>query len=200
MTQWSHSGANFAEAHTENGAKLLWGDPPAAMIEEGIQRLIARLYTELRRHPTVAEIDEQTYGPTAAPEIVEAMANAARVFREDIGREPTRAEVQAGLLLADTQVALFTYLELEIQVGDRVMWAERDDNGEILHQSLDGRDDMIVPAYGTVAAQPEGWHGDNTITRNDGRTIIIGRNWLIKVPGCLLAETHCLTGDYVQPL
>ena len=39
-----------------------------------------------------------------------------------------------------------------------------------------------MPAYGTVTAQPEGWHGDNTITRDDGRTVIIGRKWLIKVP------------------
>jgi hypothetical protein len=181
MTHWSHGGTNFIEGHNVIGAELQWGEPPTAMIEEGIQCLIARLYTELRRHPTVAEIDEQTYGPTAAPEIVEGMANAARVFREDIGRDPSPAELQAGLLLADTQGALFTYLELEIQVGDRVMWAECDDNGKRLHQTIDGRDDMIVPAYGTVVAQPEGWHGGNTIIRDDGRTVTIGRKWLIKV-------------------
>ena len=79
--------------------------------------------------------------------------------------------------------AIITYLELEIQVGTRVMWAERDENGELLHQTRDGRDDMIVPAYGTVAAQPEGWHGDNTIARDDGRIVCLGRKWLIKVPG-----------------
>ncbi len=39
-----------------------------------------------------------------------------------------------------------------------------------------------VPAYGTITAQPEGWHGDNMITRDDGRTVMIGRKWLIKVP------------------
>ena len=183
MTHWSHGGTNFIEGHNVIGAELLWGEPPAAMIEEGIQRLIARLYTELRRHPTVAEIDEQTYGPTAAPEIVGAMANAAKVFREDVGRDPTPAELQAGLLLADTQGALFTYLEREIQVGDRVMWAERDDNGELLLQTIDGRDNMIVPVYGTVTAQPESWHGDNTITGDNGHTVIIGRKWLVKVPG-----------------
>jgi hypothetical protein len=183
MNNWSQSGTNFAEGHAANGAELLWGDPPAAMIEEGIQRLIARLYTELRRHPTVAEIDEQTYGPTAAPEIVEGMANAARVFREDVGREPTPEELQAGLLLADTQGAVFRYLELEIQVGTRVMWAECDENGELLLQTIDGRDNMIVPIYGTVTAQPDGWHRDNTILRDDGRTVVIGRKWLIKVPG-----------------
>ena len=89
--------------------------------------------------------------------------------------------MQAGLLLADTQGALFTYLELEIQVGDRVMWAERDDNGQLLHQTLDGCDDVIVLAYGTVTAQPEGWHGDNIITRDNGREVILGRKWLIRV-------------------
>jgi hypothetical protein len=132
-------------------------------------------------HPTVAAIDEHIYGPTMAREIVEGMANAARIFRQDIGRDPTAAELQAGLLLADTHVAMFTYLELEIQVGDRVMWAECDDNGQRLHQTVDDRDDMIVPTYGTVTAQPEGWHRDNTITRDDGRTVTIGRKWLIKV-------------------
>ncbi|MGO9381168.1 MAG: hypothetical protein ACLP4W_03515 [Mycobacterium sp.] len=181
MTHWSQSGIAFTEGH--DGTEILWGYPPADKIDEGIQRLIARLYAELRRYPTVAEIDEQTYGPNAAPEVVEGIAKAARVFREDVGRDPTPAEVQAGLLMADTDAALFTYLELDIQVGDRVTWAERDDNGEFLHQTLDGRDDMIVPAYGTVTAQPEGWHGDNTITRDDGRTIGLGRKWLIKVPG-----------------
>lgn len=158
------------------------GEPPAAMIEEGIQRLIARLYAELRCHPTAAEIDEHVYGPSPAPEIIEGMAKAARVFREDVGRDPTPSELQAGLLIADTQAALLTYLELEIQVGDRVMWAECDDNGELLHQTLDGRDDMIVPAYGTVTAQPRGWHRDNVITCDDGRTVSIGRKWLIECP------------------
>lgn len=181
MNHWSRNATNVAEGRVANGAELLWGDPPAAMIEEGMHRLIARLYAELRRHPTVAQIDELIYGPVVAPEIVEAMANAARVFREDVGREPTFAELEAGLLLADSQGALFTYLELEIQVGDRVMWAERDNNGDLLHQTLDGRDDMIVPAYGTVVAQPQGWHADNTIERDDGRTVTLGRSWLIKV-------------------
>ena len=90
MTHWSPGGTNFIEGHNVIGAELLWGEPPAAMIEEGIQRLIGRLYSELRRHPTVAEIDEQVYGLTAPPEIVEGIAKAARVFREDLGRYPTR--------------------------------------------------------------------------------------------------------------
>jgi len=116
------------------------------------------------------------------PEITDAIIYAAKVFRQDVGRYPTPTEVLAGLLLVDTEAALLSYVANDIRVGDRVMWAERDDNGQFLHQTLDGRDDMIVPAYGTVVAQPDGWDGDNTVTRDDGRTVIIGRKWLIKVP------------------
>lgn len=180
MTHWSQSGTRLVGGQAPNGDELLWGEPPAAIIDAGIQRLIDRLYAELRRHPTVAEIDQQTYGATPAPEIVEGMVNAAKAFREDVGRDPTPAEIHAGLLLADTQAALFTYLEREIQVGDRVMWAERDDNGELLRQTVGGRDE-IVPVYGIVTVQPDGWHGDNVITGDDGREVILGRKWLIRV-------------------
>jgi hypothetical protein len=129
----------------------------------------------------VAEIDDQTYSTTPPREIAESMVKAAKAFRDDIGRDPTPFELQAGLVLADTQAALFTYLEREIKVGDRVMWAECDANGERLHQTVDGRDDMIVPVYGTVVAQPEGWTGEHTVERDDGLTATIGRKWLIKV-------------------
>jgi hypothetical protein len=57
-----------------------------------------------------------------------------------------------------------------------------DDSGEFLHQTRDGRDDALVFAEGIVTAQPEGWHGGNTIVRDDGRTAVIGRKWLIRVP------------------
>ena len=33
MTHLRQSGTNFAEGHSANGTKLLWGEPPAAMIE-----------------------------------------------------------------------------------------------------------------------------------------------------------------------
>ena len=69
MTHWSHSGIAFTEGHDD--AEILWGYPPAEKIDEGVQRLIARLYAELRRYPEVAEIDEHIYGPTTAPEIIE---------------------------------------------------------------------------------------------------------------------------------
>lgn len=85
-------------------------------------------------------------------------------------------------MLADTDNAVFTFLEHEIQVGDRVLWAERDDNGEFLHHTREGTDDTLVFAHGAVTAQPDGWSGDNTITRDDGRTAVIGRKWLVRVP------------------
>jgi hypothetical protein len=183
MTSWSRSrrGNSLAEGDTANCTEVLWGSPLAAMIEDGLQRLIERLYSELHRHPTVAEIDDETYSTTPAREIAESMVNAARAFRDDIGRDPAPFELQAGLVLADTEAALFTYLEREIQVGDRVMWAECDAGGKRLHQTVDGRDDMIVPAYGTVVAQPEGWTGEHTVYRDGGPTVTIGRKWLIKV-------------------
>ena len=62
-----------------------------------------------------------------------------------------------------------------------MVWAEHDANGKFLHQTRDGTDDALVFAYGIITAQPEGWHGDSTITRDDGRTAIIGRKWLINV-------------------
>ena len=93
MTDYSHSGTDVAEDHTANDIELLWGGPPAVMIEEGIQRLIGRLYGDLRRYPTVAEIDEHIYGQTPAPEITEASIYAADVFRRDVGRYPSTAAV-----------------------------------------------------------------------------------------------------------
>jgi hypothetical protein len=172
---------SFAGA-PEDGEPVLWGHPAATMIEAGVQRLIARLDTEWRRYPTVAEIDEHIYGRTPAPEITEAIIYAANVFREDVGRYPTPAEVLAGLLLIDTEIALLTFIANEIRVGDRVMWAEHDDNGEFRRPTREGSDDELVFAYGTVTAQPDGWNGNNIITRDDGRTAVIGREWLIKMP------------------
>lgn len=190
------SSADSDKAHL---TEVLWGTPPAAMIEEGLKRLIGRMYSELHRHPTVAEIDEQTYSSAPAPEIAEAITNAARVFRDDIGREPTPFELQAGLNLADTRAALYTYLELEIQVGDRVMWAETDDFGERLHQTINGRDDQIVPVYGTVVGQAQGWTGDQKVERDDGRTVSIARKWLIRVRSLIRGPTSARLVGEGQP-
>jgi hypothetical protein len=182
MTHWSRSGISFAERGHDDSTAMLWGDPAATLIEAGVQRLIARLDTELGRYPTVAEIHEHICGGTPAPEITEGIIYAANVFRTDVGRYPTPAEVLAGLLLVDTEIALFTYIANEIRVGDRVMWAEHDDNGQLLHQARDGSEDTLVFAYGTVTAQPEGWNGPHTIASDDGRTLVVRREWLVKVP------------------
>ena len=104
------------------------------------------------------------------------------MFQRDVGRYPTPIEVMAGLLHIDTEFALFTYIANDIRVGDRVMWPQHDDNGKLLHLTRDGSDDTLVFAYGTVTAQPEGWNGPNTIASDDGRTAVIGREWLIKMP------------------
>ena len=70
--------------------KILWGDHPRrTRSTEDIQRLIARLYAELRRYPTVAEIGEHILRPHhRAGDRRAPSANAARVFREDVGRGP----------------------------------------------------------------------------------------------------------------
>ena len=181
MMHWSGSGISVAQRDHDDSTAMLWGYPAATMIEAGIQRLIARLDTALRRYPTVAEIDEHIYGRTPAPEITEGIIYAAQVFRQDVGRYPTPAEVLAGLLLIDVEIALLTFIANEIRVGDRVMWAEHD-NGEFLHPTREDNDDLLVFAYGTVTAQPDGWNGKNSITRDDGRTVRLGREWLVKVP------------------
>ena len=180
MTHWSDTGIPFTEAYDD--VETLWGDPAATMIEAGVQRLIARLDTTWHRYPAVAEIDEHIYGRTPAPEITEGIIYAAQVFRQDVGRYPTPAEVLAGLLLVDVEIALLTHVANEIRVGDRVMWAEHDDEGEFRRPTREDNDDELVFAYGTVTAQPDGWNGKNIITRDDGRTAVIDREWLVKVP------------------
>lgn len=179
MANWTDCGIPFSEAEDEAAAQ--WGPPPAEVIAEGKQRLIARLYRELDRHPSATQVDEETFGPETAPEMIEAIAGAAEVFRRDLGRNPTEHEVLGGLLLDDTDDALLIYLEREIQVGDRVIWPERDAEGNYLHHTIDGRE-LVVSGFGTVTAQPDGWHGDNVIASDDGRTVVLGRKWLRKQP------------------
>jgi hypothetical protein len=100
--------------------EVLWGYPPAAMVEAGVQRLIARLDTELYRYPTVAEVDEHIYSSTPAPEITEGIIYAANTFRRDVGRYPTPAEVLAGLLLVDTEMTLLAYIATRFASANRL--------------------------------------------------------------------------------
>ena len=46
-------------------------------------------------------------------------------------------------------------------------------------------------AYGTVTAQSDGRNGNNIITRDDGCTTVIGREWLIKMPAGEEAVGRC---------
>lgn len=172
---------SFAGA-SEEDTRILWSHSADAMIDAGVQRLIARLESESGNYPTPQEIDENIYGATTPPEIVYAIIYAARVFHRDVGRYPKPAEVLAALLNIDTERALITYIANEILVGDRVMWPLHDDSGTLLHLKRDGSDYTLVFAYGTVTGQPEGWNGPNTIASDDGRTLTIGREWLVKVP------------------
>lgn len=106
---------------SDHDMQVLWGPRPAAMIDAGLQRLIARLDTELGRYPNIEEIDEIVYGHTPAPEIIDGIVHATAIFRADVGRYPTPAEMIAGLLATDTDLALTAYIANEIRVGDRVM-------------------------------------------------------------------------------
>ena len=180
MTQFvADAGPRFGEG---GDGMLFWGPPAAAMIETGLQRLIARLDAELGTYPSAAEIHDHIYGPNPAPELTDAIIYAANVFRLDVGRYPSPAEVATGLQFIDTETALLTYIANDIRVGDRVMWAEHDENGECVRQFREGSDDTLVFVYGTVTGQPEGWSGNNRILRDDGRPVSIGREWLVKVP------------------
>ena len=121
-----------------------------------------------------AVVDENT------PEIIDGIILAAEVFLRDVGRYPTPIEVMGALLDIDTAVALLNYIASDIRVGDRVMWPLHDDNGKLLHQTRSGSDDTLVWVHGTVRAQPEGWNGPNIIETEDGRSLAIGREWLVK--------------------
>lgn len=170
---------SFAGA-PEDHAPILWSYPAAAMIDAGVQRLIARLDADSGTYPTPQEVGESIYGATTAPEIIDGIILAAEVFLRDVGRYPTPTEVMAALLDIDTAVALLNYIASDIRVGDRVMWPLHDDNGKLLHQTRAGSDDTLVWVHGTVRAQPEGWNGPNIIETEDGRSLAIGREWLVK--------------------
>ena len=116
MTHSSDSRIPFTEARDD--VEILWGYPAAAMIEAGGAASHHPAGHRVAPLPTVAEIDEHIYGRTPAPEITEGIIYAANVFRENVRRYPTPAEVLAGLLLVDVELALLTYVANEIRVGD----------------------------------------------------------------------------------
>ncbi len=101
-----------------DGTDMRWGDGPGDELCAGLAALIARLRTELDRYPSIAEINAQK---RTAWEMRRALRAAATVFREDLGRPPTRWEVEAGLNFADTAIALEAAVSADISVGDTVL-------------------------------------------------------------------------------
>jgi len=176
MAHWTSCGIPFSEGAADTTPR--WPLAAAALIADGKQRVIDRLLDKLNYLPSAATIDENIFGASTTPEIIEAIAAAAEVFRSEVGRYPTHDDVMSALQADDTQTALHIYLEREIQVGDSVIWPKFDENGEfLLTKDEDGRE-VVQTFSGTVIAQPNGWHGDQTIARDDGGTIVIGRSWI----------------------
>ena len=94
---------------------LTWGDQPADMIDEGMNRLIGRLYLQRKRLPTVKELDALKYAVDKPAELIFAIKEAARVFTEDVERAPSSEEILAGLNFADSQVALETFERIHLK-------------------------------------------------------------------------------------
>lgn len=143
-TSLSGASLQFVGDLNPDGSEMLWGDAPADMIGDGLERLILRLRDELGRWPGAAEVDAARPG---APEMAEAVGRAREVFEGDVGRPATDGEVAAGLAFSDTGVVLDSMVRSDIRVGDRVRWAVMRDAGfwrEVDHV-----------AEGTVAAIEE---------------------------------------------
>lgn len=102
-----------------DGSEMLWGDAPADAIDGGISKLIGRLRADLGRFPTVDEVNAIK---ATAPEMIEAIAAARKVFTEDIEREPTDGEIAAGLAFCDTEISLDYEQRKNIVVGDTIRW------------------------------------------------------------------------------
>jgi hypothetical protein len=176
MAHWTDSGIPFSETAADTTPS--WPLAAAEIIADGKQRVIDRLQDELNYLPSAAGIDEAIFGASTAPEIIEAIAKVAEVFRAEVGRYPTHDEVMSALQADGTQKAMHIFLEREIQIGDSVIWPKFDDNGEfLLTKDEDGRE-VVETFSGTVIAQPNGWHGEQTIANDDGGTIVIGRSWV----------------------
>jgi hypothetical protein len=91
-----------------DGSEMVWGDSPADALSAGMSQLIQRMQRDMGRSPTVNEIDAVK---TTAPEMVEAITEAAEMFTADIGRPPTSGEIDAGLAFADSKVALESHAD-----------------------------------------------------------------------------------------
>lgn len=128
MGYWgtSRSGESFAAGVNDDGSEMLWGDAPADALDEGIVRLVTRLRLDLGRFPTVEEVDAVK---ATAPEMVAAIVEASKAFRRDIERDPSDAEIAAGLAFSDTEISLDSIVRADVVVGDSITWAVMRDNG-----------------------------------------------------------------------
>ena len=131
----------FAPAGIVNadGSDMRWGDPPADELCAGLAALIDRLRRELGRFPSIAEIEAQK---RTAWEMRRALSAARTAFLRDLGRAPSRWEIGAGLLFADTAHALESALTAELSAGDTVILdAPEHPGARAVVQSVDVDDD-----------------------------------------------------------
>ncbi len=192
MGYWntSRDGTSFAEGRNADGSEMLWGDAPADAIGDGMDALVKRLRKELGRYPSVEEIDSLKFGDAVhhvAPEIVKAIRRAEKVFREDIGREMTLAELTAGLRFSDTSLHLEMTQERDYAPGDLVRFAKQDGNGRHVRLDAAGEypDDVgtshrageLVVLRGRLVELRAG----DAIVDVDGELMTIGRAWISKI-------------------
>jgi len=131
-----------------DGSEMLWGDAPADRIDSGIDSLIGRLRDELGRFPSVEEVDAVK---DSAPEMLDAIAAAREVFAQDVEREMSDGELAAGLLFADTALALDFAIRRDIQIGDSIRFGVFRDCG--FFREIDRVADAVVEFASTRTAE-----------------------------------------------
>lgn len=124
-----------------DGTEMMFGDAPADALAAGLHNLIGRLRAELGRFPTLSEVDQIK---ASAPEMLAAIAEATEVFRQDIGRGLTPAEITAGLAFIDTAITLDEIERAEINVGDVVRFALWRVTGSAAGREMDRFVDGVV--------------------------------------------------------
>lgn len=143
-----------------DGTEMIFGDAPADALVSGLHALINRLNTDRGRLPTLAEVDALK---TTAPEMRSAIDEAREVFREDIGRVPSNAEIAAGLQFIDTATTLDEIARAQIVVGDVVrfaLWRVVDTSGT---QEIDRFVDGVVEFSDSVILDVPDGHRQVTL-------------------------------------
>lgn len=145
----------FAPAGILNadGSDMRWGDQPADELCAGLAALIERLRRELGRFPGIAEIEAQK---RTAWEMRRALRAATAAFRQDLGRPPSRWEIEAGLNFADTAIALEAAVSADLSVGDHVLLSAPGQEGvSAAVVSIEWSDDDLGAAEVLVAVQAQ---------------------------------------------